>query len=110
MNPPTSAAAPARTLCLDDPATLLYVESGAADLFAVERGPDGGDGDGEEHGRRYFLCRAEAGMIVVCGTGGASRHTVIARPVLDARLSRLPLTLLDDVRQGRATLPRPDGV
>ncbi|MFI5861071.1 NHLP bacteriocin export ABC transporter permease/ATPase subunit [Streptomyces sp. NPDC051546] len=101
------AASPARTFCLDDPATLLYVESGAADLFAVDRGPDGGTGGA--HGRRYFLCRAEAGMIVVCGTGAESRHTLIARPVLDARLTRLPLSLLDQIRQGHATLPRPAG-
>ncbi|MCB5163516.1 NHLP bacteriocin export ABC transporter permease/ATPase subunit [Streptomyces bambusae] len=105
MSTPTGASAPARTLCLDDPATLLYVESGAADLFAVSRGPDGG----EQHGRRWFLCRAEAGMVVVCGTGGDTDHTVIARPVLDARLSLLPLTLLDEIRLGRARLPRPAG-
>ncbi|MFJ5547847.1 NHLP bacteriocin export ABC transporter permease/ATPase subunit [Streptomyces sp. NPDC093225] len=111
MTTPLAAAAPARTVCLDDPGTLLYVESGAADLFAVDRGADEAAAPGcevdEGHGRRYFLCRAEAGMLVVCGTADDSRHTVVARPVLDARLTTLPLSLLDEVRQGRATLPQP---
>ncbi|WP_164416057.1 NHLP bacteriocin export ABC transporter permease/ATPase subunit [Streptomyces salinarius] len=101
----TPLAATARTVCLDDPETLLYVESGAADLFAVDRGPGGTAAEG--HGRRYFLCRAEAGMLLVCGTAGRSGHTVVARPVLDARLTTLPLSLLDEVRLGRATLSQP---
>ncbi|PKW09374.1 NHLM bacteriocin system ABC transporter, ATP-binding protein [Streptomyces sp. 1222.5] len=109
MSTPATTTAPARTVCLDDPTTLLYVEAGSADLFAVDRGddPDGPGGHGPERGRRYFLCRAEAGMLLACGTGRDSRHTVVARPVLDARLTLLPLSVLDDVRLGRATLPRP---
>ncbi|MEV7417479.1 NHLP bacteriocin export ABC transporter permease/ATPase subunit [Streptomyces sp. NPDC089919] len=93
----SGAAAAARTVCLDDPGSVLFVESGAADLFAVDRSAG-------EHGRRYFLCRAEAGMVLACGTARAGRHTVVARPVLDARLVLLPMSRLDEIRRGRATL------
>ncbi|SBT93714.1 ATP-binding cassette, subfamily C [Streptomyces sp. DI166] len=113
---PEPPGTPTRTVCLDDPGTLLYVAEGAADLFAVERavtdgragaaGPDDGDGAA---GRRHFLCRADAGMLLVCGTDRDTRHTVVARPVLDAQLHRLPLEVLDDVRAGRTALPRADG-
>ena len=67
-------SSPARTLCLDTPGRLLYVESGAADLFAVDRGTGT-----ERAGRRHFLCRAEAGALLLCGTSDERRHTVIAR-------------------------------
>ncbi|MFI6897884.1 NHLP bacteriocin export ABC transporter permease/ATPase subunit [Streptomyces sp. NPDC050256] len=101
---PGSTAAPARTLCLDTPGRLLYVESGAADLFAVDRGTGTA-----RAGRRHFLCRAEAGALLFCGTTDERRYTVIARSVLDSRLVQLPLSVLDDIRAGRATLPQPAG-
>jgi len=78
------------TLLLDDPAVLLAVESGAADVFAVSRTPGSAPGAVPE-GRWHFLCRAEEGMLLPCGADGDFRHAVVARPVPGARLTLRPL-------------------
>jgi NHLM bacteriocin system ABC transporter ATP-binding protein len=106
VSSPADHTTPARTARLDDPGMLLHVASGSVDLFAVERETEG---TGRAEGRRHFLCRATAGMLLPCGTDRDSPHSIVTRPVLNARLVLLPLSVLDDVRSGRAALPQPPG-
>ncbi|GGS93544.1 NHLP family bacteriocin export ABC transporter permease/ATPase subunit [Planobispora rosea] len=77
-----------RLVILDDPARLLLVESGALDLFAVRLT------GGRPTGRWTFLARADEGSLLL-GSPPGPVHSIVGRPVGEARLAWVPLTCLD---------------
>jgi len=115
----TDAATPVnlredRTVVLDDLSTVLLVEHGALDLFAVRRG----NGRTDSHttgshttgnrttgnrttGRWSFLCRVEAGTLLL-GCPPGPKHTLIARGVPRTVVSRLPIGHLQGLSARRA--------
>ena len=97
----TDAATPVnlredRTVVLDDLSTVLLVEHGALDLFAVRRGSNG-----RTTGRWSFLCRVEAGTLLL-GCPPGPKHTLIARGVPRTVVSRLPIGHLQGLSARRA--------
>ena len=96
----TDAATPANlredhTVVLDDLSRVLLVEHGAVDLFAVRR--DGG----RSGGRWSFLCRAEAGTLLL-GCPPGPRHTLVARGVPRTVVSWMPIAQLQGLSARRA--------
>ena len=96
----TDAATPVnlredRTVMLDDLSRVLLVEHGALDLFAVRRA------DGRPGGRWKFLCRVEAGTLLL-GCPPGPRHTLIARGVPRTVVSWLPIGHLQGLSARRA--------
>jgi NHLM bacteriocin system ABC transporter ATP-binding protein len=85
-----------RFLVLDDLRRVLLVESGAVDLFAVRIK------DGAPTGRWNFLCRLDAGSVLV-GSPPGPRHGIIGRPLPDARLSYIDLAHLQGLSARRHT-------
>jgi NHLM bacteriocin system ABC transporter ATP-binding protein len=96
----TDAATPVnlredRTVMLDDLSRVLLVEHGALDLFAVRRA------SGRPGGRWKFLCRVEAGTLLL-GCPPGPRHTLIARGVPRTVVSWLPIGHLQGLSARRA--------
>jgi NHLM bacteriocin system ABC transporter ATP-binding protein len=96
----TDAATPVnlredRTVMLDDLSRVLLVEHGALDLFAVRRA------NGRPGGRWKFLCRVEAGTLLL-GCPPGPRHTLIARGVPRTVVSWLPIGHLQGLSARRA--------
>jgi len=82
-------------LTLDDPGRVILIDHGAVDLFAVKTT------GGTPHGRWNFLCRAERGTILL-GVPEGPEHSIVGRPVLDTRLSSLPIDRLKALSSGAA--------
>src|SRR6478609_6415 len=94
-----------RFVPLTNPRVLTLVEDGEVDLFAVPLQ------DGQPRGRWNFLGRISRGALLP-GVPGGPRHSMIARPVVGARLARIParlLTALDDTGPDRPTGGRSSG-
>lgn len=98
-----------RIATMADSQTLTLVESGSIDLFAVDLGeilhseallPRSGGRSTQSAGtasaRWTFLCRVEAGAMVI-GAPAGTRLSLLGRPLPDARVSRLPVASLRDL-------------
>jgi NHLM bacteriocin system ABC transporter ATP-binding protein len=81
---------PERYIPFDDVCKVLFVGSGAVDLFAVEVA------DGVPRGRWTFLNRLERGAVLV-GTPHGPRHRIIGRPVPGSALFHLPFSHVESL-------------
>ena len=91
-----------RIATMADAKTLTLVESGSLDLFAVDLGeilhaeallPRSTGQSFETSARWTFLCRAEAGTMLVGAPSGAPL-SLLGRPLPDAQVSRMPVAAL----------------
>jgi NHLM bacteriocin system ABC transporter ATP-binding protein len=98
-----------RIATMADAKTLTLVEEGSLDLFAVDLGeilhaeallPRAGtapsDSSASSSARWTYLCRVEAGAMVV-GAPSGTRLSLLGRPLPGARVSRLPVAAMQRV-------------
>jgi NHLM bacteriocin system ABC transporter ATP-binding protein len=70
--------------------SLLLIELGALDLFAVQRRAEG------PQGRWRFLCRVEAGTLLM-GFPPGPKHRLVGRPVPGTVVSTVPASILSQL-------------